>query len=342
MSARIIQRRSRSALWSRHLALFGAQLLILAVLLHQLGGLTTPPAVNLVLVAIAAAAAAFLIAIIALVRIWIKGDVGAGRANVGITIALATLALPLYYAPKLFLLPHLTDISTDVESRPDFVALASARPQDANALTLVREDSGLEQEIAYPDIRTMELERPATEVFDLVSQVVRRLEWKVAVAEPPGNAGVGRIEASNRTPVMGFTDDISIRVSGDDAHATVDVRSASRYGLHDFGANADRIRLLFTEVKADLAKGETTGLEELAGETKPKQGVVPPKKVSKGKKQNPKAAAAKPEEAAPAASPPRSDRARRSRSRLERRQRAAQERARRRRERDFFEHFGRW
>ncbi len=339
MSARIIQRRSRSALWSRRIALFGAQLLILAVLLHQLGGLTTPPAVNLVLVAIAAAAAALLIGLLALVRIWIKGDVGAGRANLGILIALATLALPLYYAPKLFLLPHLTDISTDVENRPDFVALASARPADANAVTLVREEAALEQEIAYPDIRTMELERPATEVFDLLNQVVRRLEWKVAVAEPPGNSGVGRIEASNRTPVMGFTDDVSIRVAGDDAHATVDIRSASRYGLHDFGANADRIRQLFTEVKADLAKGETTGLEELAGETKPK----PKQKVSapkRGKKQNSKAAAVNPEEAAPAANPRKSDRVRRSRARNERRQRAQNERERRRRE--FFAPFGLW
>ena len=35
----------------------------------------------------------------------------------------------------------------------------------------------------------------------------------------------------------------------------------SRYGLHDLGANAERIRTLFAEVKAGLEKGEKTGLE---------------------------------------------------------------------------------
>jgi hypothetical protein len=62
--------------------------------------------------------------------------------------------------------------------------------------------------------------------------------------------------------IMGYTDDALIRVTGDDAHAFIDVRSASRYGMHDLGANAGHIRELFGEVKAALEKGEKTGLEQ--------------------------------------------------------------------------------
>ena len=50
--------------------------------------------------------------------------------------------------------------------------------------------------------------------------------------------------------MMGFTDDVVIQVKGDDAHAIIDVRSVSRYGMHDLGANAARIRKLFEEVTA--------------------------------------------------------------------------------------------
>ncbi len=44
----------------------------------------------------------------------------------------------------------------------------------------------------------------------------------------------------------------------------LNVRSVSRYGLHDLGANATRIRTLFAEVKTALEKGEKTGLEKAA------------------------------------------------------------------------------
>jgi hypothetical protein len=62
--------------------------------------------------------------------------------------------------------------------------------------------------------------------------------------------------------LLGFTDDVAIRVTGDDTRAQIDVRSVSRYGLHDLGANAQRIGTLFGEVKAALEKGEKTGLEQ--------------------------------------------------------------------------------
>ena len=67
---------------------------------------------------------------------------------------------------------------------------------------------------------------------------MKRLGWTMVLTEPPGDGGVGRIEATDRTMMMGFTDDVLVRVTGDDARAFIDVRSVSRYGLHDLGANA--------------------------------------------------------------------------------------------------------
>jgi hypothetical protein len=110
----------------------------------------------------------------------------------------------------------------------------------------------------------MSLERSAPEVFSLVHEAVERLGWNIVVNEAPGETGAGRIEATDRTLVMGFTDDVVVQVKGDDAHAIIDARSVSRYGMHDLGANAARIRKLFGEVTAALEKGEKTVLEQAA------------------------------------------------------------------------------
>ena len=52
----------------------------------------------------------------------------------------------------------------------------------------------------------------------------------------------GRIEATAVSEWFGFKDDIAIRIVADGAGARLDMRSASRTGAHDLGANADRVR----------------------------------------------------------------------------------------------------
>jgi hypothetical protein len=47
---------------------------------------------------------------------------------------------------------------------------------------------------------------------------------------------------------MGFRDDIVIRIAPINQGARIDVRSASRVGTHDFGANASRIRSLLEDI----------------------------------------------------------------------------------------------
>ena len=77
--------------------------------------------------------------------------------------------------------------------------------------------------------------------------------WRVIEqTRPGGRSGVGRIEATDRTLVMGFTDDVTIRVRPLAGQTRIDVRSASRLGRHDFGANARRIQNFAQEVQAQL------------------------------------------------------------------------------------------
>jgi uncharacterized protein (DUF1499 family) len=267
-----LQKTVHEGLWARRMALFFVQLLILTVLLHRFGSLATPAALNLLTVSIGGLVLAIIVALVGIVRIWFGGQIGAGQAFAAIAIALIGLALPLYYFSQFFRLPRLNDIETTPRQPMQFSQLAAQRPADANRIVEPDLTAAELQEKAYPDLRPMELERSATETFDIVHEAVKRIGWTIVLNEPPGEQP-GRIEATDRTMIMGYTDDALVRVTGDDTHAFIDVRSVSRYGMHDLGANADRIRGLFAEVKAALEKGEKTGLEQ--AEPKPKAGTAP-------------------------------------------------------------------
>jgi uncharacterized protein (DUF1499 family) len=267
-----LQKTVHEGLWARRMALFFVQLIILTVLLHRFGSLATPAAMNLLAVSIGGLVLAIIVAIIGLVRIWFGGQIGAGQACAGIAIALIGLALPIYYLSLFFMLPRLNDVETTPRAPMQFSQLAALRPADANRIVEPDLAAAELQEKAYPDLRPMELERSVTETFDIAHEAVKRLGWTIALNEPPGEQP-GRIEATDRTMLMGYTDDVLIRVNGDDTHAFIDVRSVSRYGIHDFGANAERIRTLFAEVKSALEKGEKTGLEQ--AETAPKANTAP-------------------------------------------------------------------
>ena len=64
------------------------------------------------------------------------------------------------------------------------------------------------------------------------------------------------LEATDQTMLIGFTDDIVVRVEGSANRSRIDVRSASRYGRFDLGQNATRVRRFLAELQA---RAEATG-----------------------------------------------------------------------------------
>jgi uncharacterized protein (DUF1499 family) len=240
-----------SARWSCRLALFSASLILVTLALHRFAPLSTPLALNLFVTGLGGAAFAFLIGLVALARIWITGHAGAGAMAVGLVLPFIVLAGPLGYLATHLDLPRINDVTTDTASPPAFQALAG-RPDGANAAAYPGRAFAELQAKAYPDLRPLVLERPVDEAYELVEEAVRRLRWQVVAAEPPtGGQGAkaGWIEATEQTLLVGFTDDIVVRIQGGPSQARIDVRSASRYGRFDFGANASRLRRFLAEVR---------------------------------------------------------------------------------------------
>ncbi|MDP5071027.1 MAG: DUF1499 domain-containing protein [Congregibacter sp.] len=95
-----------------------------------------------------------------------------------------------------------------------------------------------QQREAYPDLRTLESPRSYTNSYNLALTTARELGWEIVREDP--NAGF--IEAVDTTAIMRFKDDVVIRVRSNADGSLVDLRSVSRVGVSDLGANAQRIR----------------------------------------------------------------------------------------------------
>ncbi|MGC1347344.1 MAG: DUF1499 domain-containing protein, partial [Methyloceanibacter sp.] len=160
------------------------------------------------------------------------------------------LAYPAYLGLQYGRLPPIHDITTDPIDPPRFDALARLRTGDGtNTAVYAGLYSAEQQRLYYPDVETVELDVPAQRAFDVAVQLVAKRKWLVIDEHgpaPPRRAG--HIEAVARTPIMGFREDVSIRVTPDGDGSRVDIRSASRYFESDLGSNAARITKLIDDI----------------------------------------------------------------------------------------------
>ena len=244
--------RTAVARWSSRLALFGLALLATGVLLHRFTTLPTPVALNLIGLAFALSGLAILVGIVALIVVWRRGFRGGASAAVGIGLGLLQLAWPLPLLPAYLELPALNDITTDTADPPAFDVLARRRTDGANPSRYVGARFAAAQQGAYPDLKAMTIDRGTEDAFGVVADTLRRLKWQAVAESPPTGREPGYIEATERTLLMGYYDDIVIRIQGNEQRSRIDIRSSSRYGRHDFGRNAQRVRQFYRELKARL------------------------------------------------------------------------------------------
>ncbi|HET9718358.1 MAG TPA: DUF1499 domain-containing protein [Pseudolabrys sp.] len=238
---------SRTAVWSSHLAFFALLVAAMSILVVRSNLLEIGPALTTFGAALVFAGLAILLAFAAFVVIWRQGSSGLGRALIGLFLGLALLAYPAYLGVRAYRLPAIADVTTDPVNPPRFDSLARQRPPDR--IDYPGQSVAALQRAAYPDIAPLELDVPSRAVYDAALALVTKRKWSISEARAPTLARRdGVIEAVVRSPIMGFRDDVVIRVAPIGQGARVDVRSASRIGTHDLGANASRIRSLLEDL----------------------------------------------------------------------------------------------
>jgi len=241
---------SRLATWARNLAIFSVVAVVVSVLIVRFGFLEVKPAIATFFGALGLAGLSILIGLAGFAAIWQNGTRGMSRILLAFVIDFGVLAYPAYLAYQYRKLPPIHDITTDPIDPPRFEALARLRASDgANTAVYAGLYSAEQQRQAYPDIETVELEVPVQRAYEVALQLVTRRKWLVIDERPPQlPRRIGRIEAVARTPIMGFREDVSIRVTSDGEDSRVDIRSASRYFDSDLGSNAARVTKLIDDI----------------------------------------------------------------------------------------------
>jgi uncharacterized protein (DUF1499 family) len=236
------------AVWSRRLAVFSLLATVTSIVVIRFGFLELRPALATFFGALVLAGLSILVGLAAFAAIWQNGSRGMSLILLAFLINAAILAYPAYLAYQYRKLPAIHDITTDAINPPRFDTLAPLRATDgANSAVYAGLYSAEQQRAAYPDIEPISIDVPPQRAYELVLRIVNRRKWLIIDERPPQPPQrPGRIEAVARTPVMGFREDISIRVAPDGDGSRVDIRSSSRYFENDLGSNAARIAK-FTE-----------------------------------------------------------------------------------------------
>jgi len=279
---------SRLAIWSRRLALFSLVATMVAVIIVRSGALDIVPALSTLAGALVLAVVAILLAFGAGIFIWRDGRGGLRHAVAAVLIGLALIAYPGYLAVRAYQLPQIYDVTTDPIDPPQFDAIARLRPRDANPIVYEGLYAAELQQAAYPDIEPEDTTTSPQEAFDVAMKVITKRRWRVVDARPPrelsatqvsdaragkdDHARDGIIEAVARSLILGFREDVVVRIRPTSDGTRIDVRSASRYGRTDLGSNAARVRDLLSDIDDIL----TAPAAEKPPEKKPPRPSQPP------------------------------------------------------------------
>lgn len=168
------------------------------------------------------------------------------RAGTGVPWAVALLAvvalIPLGMVAGMiitgFRVPVIHDITTDTDDPPAFVALLPLREGAESPAEYDGLEAARLQQKGYPDLAPLRVPQPPDAVLPAATAVAEETGWRVQVVAPTE----GRLEALATTKWFGFTDDVVVRVRPEGSGSVVDIRSKSRVGRSDLGANAARIR----------------------------------------------------------------------------------------------------
>ena len=152
---------------------------------------------------------------------------------------LVAVAPPMLLLEKAKSAPPIHDVTTDPFDPPAFLALMPMRVTVPNGAAYGGVKIAEQQQKGYPDIKSLVMKVPPAEAVQKAIDAARACGWEIVSTDAPS----GRIEATATTPWFGFKDDIVVRVRPEPSGGSrVDVRSVSRVGLSDVGANAARIR----------------------------------------------------------------------------------------------------
>lgn len=168
------------------------------------------------------------------------------------TLAGAALTVPLKMKAAFEANPFIHEVTTDFDNPPAIIAAAGLPrknpadyrggdpvPQSTDGLTVAEA-----QQKAFPDIQPIVVAAGLEQARETARAVIADMKMAIIAEGPDGDPAVAgwRIEAVSTSTWFGFKDDFIVRLAPRDGGVRIDLRSKSRVGGSDLGANAARVR----------------------------------------------------------------------------------------------------
>ena len=186
-----------------------------------------------------------LLGLIALV-IGIVGAVRGHGAGMGLVLGGVVTVAFFAIAARGGKVPRINDITTDTANPPQFVAAITIDANRGRDMAYPGPSFAEQQRAGYPDLAPLQLPGSPDEVFKRVEAAARQMPtWQLTRTDLAAHA----LEGVDTTALFRFQDDFVIEVRPQDSGSVVQMRSKSRDGKGDIGANAARIQGFFAQLR---------------------------------------------------------------------------------------------
>ena len=226
---RVFIRTSGWAIWATRMARPVLPLVLLAIALHYVGVLASSVFVACIILAIALALFSFILGLIGYISLWYSGDAGWRESTSGLLVGTVAIVFLMFMAVMSSQFPNINDVSTAPLITP---IQGRANGADAPVATLI---DG--QKYRFAGTRQYRLDEQTA--LDLISQAASNMGWSKLNQTQTSAAELHQFYKAKS--LLGFVDDVTISTRTTAQLVIVNVRSASRYGSGDYGANSARI-----------------------------------------------------------------------------------------------------
>lgn len=202
------------------------------------------PSLVSLLIAVAGGVLVFLIGLVYLV-IAMRSDLERNRNLVIVSMILGLVPVGII-GPQMAAagdVPPIHDITTDTANPPAFIAIVALRENAPNGYEYgvteawPAEKLGATTMEAYPHLKPVESDLSVADAVDRTEDALRAMGLEIVAVDKEA----GLVEATATTFWFGFKDDMVVRIVGNGEGSRIDLRSMSRVGQSDVGANAARI-----------------------------------------------------------------------------------------------------
>lgn len=162
---------------------------------------------------------------------------GRQKAWTGLAIGLGLVLAVLAGASTGGDAPPINDITTDLANPPSFASAAVVDDYAGRDMSYPPEFVEIVR-AGYPELAPLVVQEPVEAAYARAIETAESLGWEISARNDPEHS----FDAKDTSSLFRFVDDVAVRVVAEGSGSRIDVRSKSRDGRGDLGANAKRIQ----------------------------------------------------------------------------------------------------